>query len=270
MSADQETNHDMTQHDIAGLLADAADEVEIGIAPTQAVIRGGRRRRARRSAVVAAMALVVAGSTGALAAGGLPGGGGERVTPAATGTPGAVQSPSRTILGTGTDQGKPWKVAIDVWPAPRDVAGAQAELKAMAKYRETLPTVRKPSDLVGRIAFFLRSSTGDENGPGTLIHGGLIDWSDVPPDPTKQYGTVPAAPGPGSPDRVVLGPLTETTKRVTCNWKDGTRTELVNAPANEEPSTDKSAIRSVEGTSYDWFVCLVPQGTTPNGVDFAQ
>ncbi|MFB7508308.1 hypothetical protein ACFC0P_33555, partial [Streptomyces broussonetiae] len=60
MSADRD-NHgtaEMTQTDIALLLADAADEVEIGIAPVQAVIRGGRRRRARRWAVAAATALV--------------------------------------------------------------------------------------------------------------------------------------------------------------------------------------------------------------------
>lgn len=35
MSADRETNHDMTHRDIAFLLADAADEAEIGIAPTR-------------------------------------------------------------------------------------------------------------------------------------------------------------------------------------------------------------------------------------------
>ncbi|MYW16381.1 hypothetical protein GT039_12405, partial [Streptomyces sp. SID2955] len=58
-------NHDMAHSDIALLLADAADEVEIGIAPVQAVVRGGRRRRARRRAVLAATALVLTGSTGA-------------------------------------------------------------------------------------------------------------------------------------------------------------------------------------------------------------
>ncbi|MDQ0683441.1 hypothetical protein QFZ56_002404 [Streptomyces achromogenes] len=40
MGAERETNHDMAAHDIAFLLAAAADEVEIGIAPTQALIRG--------------------------------------------------------------------------------------------------------------------------------------------------------------------------------------------------------------------------------------
>ncbi|MER5828915.1 hypothetical protein ABT086_43740, partial [Streptomyces mirabilis] len=67
MSADRETNHDMTHRDIAFLLADAADEAEIGIAPYQAVVRGGRRRKARRWALAAAAALVIAGSTGTLA-----------------------------------------------------------------------------------------------------------------------------------------------------------------------------------------------------------
>ncbi|MEY2247638.1 hypothetical protein AB8A21_32650, partial [Streptomyces sp. BF23-18] len=55
MSANGETDHDMaTDADIAVLLARAADEVEIGAAPCQAVVRGGRRRRARRWATVAA------------------------------------------------------------------------------------------------------------------------------------------------------------------------------------------------------------------------
>lgn len=72
MSADRETTHDMaTDADISFLLAEAADEVEIGAAPYQAVLRGGRRRRARRWAMAAAAALVVAGSTGTLALAGV-------------------------------------------------------------------------------------------------------------------------------------------------------------------------------------------------------
>ncbi|CAM5602706.1 hypothetical protein SGLAM104S_07066 [Streptomyces glaucescens] len=51
MGANRETEHDMSHTDIAFLLAEAADEVEIGIAPYQSVLRGGRRRRARRWAV---------------------------------------------------------------------------------------------------------------------------------------------------------------------------------------------------------------------------
>lgn len=78
MSADRERNHDMSDSDIALLLADATDEVEIGIAPYEAVIRGGRRRRARRWAVAAATALVLAGSSATLAVAGLPGEGGGR------------------------------------------------------------------------------------------------------------------------------------------------------------------------------------------------
>lgn len=72
MNANRETNNGMaTDTDIAFLLAEAADEVEIGIAPYQAVLRGGRRRKARRWAIAAAAALVVAGSTGTLALAGV-------------------------------------------------------------------------------------------------------------------------------------------------------------------------------------------------------
>ncbi|WP_393099189.1 hypothetical protein [Streptomyces sp. LN325] len=41
MNADRESDHDMTHGDIAVLLATAADEVRIGPAPCQALVRGG-------------------------------------------------------------------------------------------------------------------------------------------------------------------------------------------------------------------------------------
>ena len=61
------THGDMThstavERDIALLLADATGEVEIGIAPYQAVVRGGRRRKARRWTVAAAAAAVIVGA----------------------------------------------------------------------------------------------------------------------------------------------------------------------------------------------------------------
>src|SRR5881409_292052 len=108
MSADRETNHDMTNTDIALLLAEAADGVEIGIAPTQAVIRGGRRRRARRWAVAAGAALAIVGTTGTVALAGLPGGDGHRVAPVATQPPTTLPDafqaePHRTMLASGTE-----------------------------------------------------------------------------------------------------------------------------------------------------------------------
>lgn len=163
MSADRERNHDMSDSDIALLLADAADEVEIGIAPYQAVLRGGRRRRARRWAVAAATALVLAGSSATLAVAGLPGG--DRGQVATQPLVPADADPSRvlqTTLATGTDQGTKWRVLIDVWSAPRDEKQAEAQRAAMAVRGETPPDAHEASDLIGKITYFVYRGYGDK------------------------------------------------------------------------------------------------------------
>lgn len=127
MSADRETNQTMTDRDIALLLADAADEVEIGIAPYQAVIRGGRRRRARRWALATAAALVIVGGSGTLALAGLRDGNGVEVSPAVkqqsteplTPEERNVYEPQGTVIGIGDIGGKEWQITVDVWGAPR-------------------------------------------------------------------------------------------------------------------------------------------------------
>src|SRR5881397_1320709 len=150
MSADRETNHDMTNTDIALLLAEAADGVEIGIAPTQAVIRGGRRRRARRWAVATAAALAIVGTTGTVALAGLPGGGdGHRGAQVATQPPASVAprlgEPQSTMLASGSEDGKDWDVSVNMWAAPRNATEAQTQLTAMAEYGEFPGDVRKAS-----------------------------------------------------------------------------------------------------------------------------
>lgn len=115
------TRHDLThstpvERDIALLLADAADGVEVGIAPYQAVVRGGRRRKARRWAVAAAAAVVIAGTTGTLALATVTDGDRGRVVPAASApvptdrvTPDArvTYEPSRTTLAQGRTRARP-------------------------------------------------------------------------------------------------------------------------------------------------------------------
>jgi hypothetical protein len=254
----------MTHQDIALLLADAADEVEIGTAPTQALIRGGRRRRARRWAVAAAAALVVAGSTGALAVGGLPGEG-KRVAPAAT-QPTVTEAPrlfqphGRVTLATGTDGDKEWRVTLDVWPAPVDAQEAQSMLNAMAAYGETPKGVRTAAELVGKTAYFVHRGIG-ENGVGLehLILRGLSSADGTAPD--IENTAVPLAPGTDGPDRLVVGVVGKAVQGVSCQWKDGTTTEVRRAPANAETNTDELAIRTVKGSPLGWFVCLAPPGT---------
>ncbi|MFI1027058.1 hypothetical protein [Streptomyces sp. NPDC020951] len=257
----------MTQHDIAVLLAEAADEVEIGIAPTQALIRGGRRRRARRWAVATATALVVAGSTGALAAGGLPGGGGERVTPAATqsaATGTASLRPTTSItLWAGTDGGKEWQVTLDVWPAPADVRDARAMMNAMEEYGETPTAANTAADLVGRSAYFVHRGT-EANGVAwqhLTLHG-LTAAGDTMSGKAMDAFAVPLDPTAEGPDRLVIGHVAKTARQVTCTWKNGTKTEVGRAPSNAAGDGDAAPVlRTADGSPYDWFACLAPQGT---------
>ncbi|MCQ9184274.1 hypothetical protein KMT30_35595 [Streptomyces sp. IBSBF 2953] len=267
MNADRETNHDMTRHDIALLLADAADEVEIGIAPTQALIRGGRRRRARRWAVAAAATLVVAGSTGALAVTGLPGGDGGRTAPAATRpavteTRSALQPVNRLVLASGTDGGRKWRVALDVWPAPIDVRDARATVVAMAEYGETPSAVNTAADLVGKSAYFVLRSTGDEQVAQQLLtlHG-VTTKSDALHGHDVDAVAVPLSPYGQGPARLVIGKVAKSARQVTCTWKNGTKTQVDRAVATAGGEGDAPAIRATDGSPYDWFVCLAPAGT---------
>ncbi|MEV5012383.1 MULTISPECIES: hypothetical protein [unclassified Streptomyces] len=256
----------MTDTGIAFLLADAADEVEVGTAPVQAVLRGGRRRRARRWAVATATALVLAGSTGAtLAVAGLPGSGGHRVAPAATqpqatGGPRVFQPANTATLALGTDQGRRWKVAIDVWPAPRDKTEAQSMLNAMREYGEIPPDVRTASELVGKSAYFVRRTVGDIDALGRVTVLGMTTEADS--FSGTDLGTYTSSLQPG--DRLqslVIGNVARTAQRVTCTWKDGTTTEIGRAPSDGDVNDDQLAIRPVAGSPYAWFVCLAPKGT---------
>ncbi|WP_199815442.1 hypothetical protein [Streptomyces griseus] len=264
MSADRETDNHMTHHDIALLLADAADEVEIGIAPTQAVLRGGRRRRARRWAVAAATAVVVAGSTGALALSGLPNGQERAVTPAApqpssTGTPNLYE-PQTTMLATGTDGSTPWSVSIDVWTAPRDQLEAQAELDAMVQYDDMPGDVREAADLVGKGAYFVHRAVGEDSGR-VLTTEGVVTKDSAMSGRDIQAGTSPLGPGHDGLERLVIGSVARTAQQVTCEWKDGTKSVVRRAAEENVINSDEFTIRRVEGLPFDWFVCLAPAGT---------
>ncbi|MGX1474255.1 UNVERIFIED_CONTAM: hypothetical protein RKD50_003063 [Streptomyces canus] len=257
MSTDRETSHDMSDSDIALLLADAADEVEIGIAPYQAVLRGGRRRRARRWAVAAATALVLAGSSATLAVAGLPGGDGGQV---ATQPPvPADTDPSRvlqTTLATGTDQGTRWRVLLDVWSAPRDEKQAEAQRAAMALRGETPPDAHDASDLIGKITYFVYRGYGDKT---TKIMENTVPASDTMTGTDLISGSLPLQPDAKADVRLVIGYIAKTAQRVNCTWTNGTATVV--EKADSETSTDVPAIRSAEGSPYNWFVCLAPKGT---------
>lgn len=265
MSADRETNHDMTNTDIALLLADAADGVEIGIAPTQAVIRGGRRRRARRWAVATAAALVIVGSTGTLALAGLPGdGGGHRGAQVATHPPTSVAprlaGPQSTLLASGTEGGKYWEVSVDVWSAPRNATEAQTQLTAMTEAGEFPGDIRKASDLIGKSAYFVHRSYGDQRSLvilGTLAKGDRQSGMDL------MSGSARLQPASQDPVRLVVGRIAKTAQEVTCNWNDGTSTTVHKVPANTYVNNGlPQGIRPADGSPDNWFVCLAPKSTS--------
>ncbi|WP_333762142.1 hypothetical protein [Streptomyces sp. IBSBF 2390] len=263
MSADRES-HEMTQSDIAFLLADAADEVEIGIAPVQAVIRGGRRRRARRWALAATTALVLAGSTGAtLAVAGLPGGHGDRGAQVATRptSPGArhVYVPQTTELSQGTYRGKPWYVDIQVWGAPRDEHEADRQFDAMAELG-IKPVVSTPAGLIGKTSHFVTRKYG-VGLPQQLTF-------DTVKHPDRLRGTdleAAAAPIESSGDevsRLVVGKVATTAREVTCTWRDGRTTVVRSGPVNYRHNVPDPAIVPVDGyPEANWFVCAAPEGT---------
>ncbi|WP_319191755.1 hypothetical protein [Streptomyces sp. AK04-3B] len=266
MGADRETNHDMAAHDIAFLLAGAADGVEIGIAPTQALIRGGRRRRARRWAVAAATALVVVGSTGALAVTGLPGGDGDRATPAVTErvteTPTPFQPHNRVTLASGTDGGQEWRVTLDVWPAPIDVQDARATMNAMAEYDQFPAGVGTAADLVGKSAYFVHRSIGEEATARTVmaLHGLTGKGDALSGEKVYALAYRLGAYGEKS-ERLVIGQVAKTARQVTCTWKNGTKTVIDRVPATTGVRADAPTVRTVDSSPYNWFVCLAPRGT---------
>jgi hypothetical protein len=285
MSADRETNHDMTHGDmthsdvthsnIALLLADAADEVEIGIAPYQSVLRGGRRRKARRWAVAAAAALVIAGSTGSLALAGALDGDGDRGAPVAT-QPSTVEErhlyePGRTTLATGRDQGKEWRVVIDVWGAPKDKAEAQGQLDAMALYGVQPADVRVAGDLVGKGWVFVHLTVGD--GAQSTVVQGAVEKGDSMSGTDIQAYSMPLKTG-GS-DRadasrdLVIGKVAPTAQQVICTWDNDMATVVDRAPQGTETSTHVLSIRPVEGSQPSWFVCLSPKGVGYKSADVA-
>ncbi|MEV7325831.1 hypothetical protein [Streptomyces sp. NPDC093970] len=256
-------NHGMTQaeSDIALLLAEATDRVEIGTAPLQAVLRGGRRRRARRWAVAAVAVAVLGGAAGgSLAFAGLPGEHGHRRADVA-GTPTSpedrhVYEPQETELSTGTYQGKPWSVTVEVWGAPRNADEAARQFDLMVEEGRHL-TVKLPSELIGRTSFFvLRWAEGRQQ---------MMAGSWTKPDRMRatdlESGAAPL--GATGADRLVVGQVARTAREVTCTWKDGRTTLVRSGPVQYHHNVPDPAIVPVAGyPAANWFVCVAPEGTS--------
>ncbi|WP_181387416.1 hypothetical protein [Streptomyces sp. Act143] len=273
MSADRETSQDMTNSDITLLLAEATDDVEIGIAPYEAVIRGGRRRKARRWAVAAVTALVIAGSSATLAVAGLPGGGGT-VTPPATRAPATTRAdlfaPQRTTLATGIEDGKEWRVVIDVWAAPWTEDQAAGQLAAMGEAGDVPSGVTKATELIGKSSYvtFLSNGDGDDRGERRGVYEDAFEETDDPMRGTDvESATIPFRTTDEHVQRLVVGMVGKDAEQVTCTWRNGTRTKVDRPAENTDVSTDRPTIRTAEGSPVDWFVCLAPKGTEYQAAD---
>ncbi|MFI0963735.1 hypothetical protein ACH4S8_20325 [Streptomyces sp. NPDC021080] len=276
MSANRETSHDMaTETDIALLLAQAADEVEIGMAPYQAVLRGGRRRKTRRWATAAAAALVIAGSTGTLALAGGTGtdDGGRRVAPAVTApsTPKHrhVYEPRMTMVASARDNGKDWSVTVVTWGAPKNEAEAQYQRSQMSEYGLTPTGTETASDLIGKSWIFVRLLV--EDGPSTTIQDGPADKSDADGSTDLEVSSRPLETGrpgaAGRAERLVIGKADPTVRALTCTWDDGTSVPVPMAGAGDGFGLDlKPMIHRVAGSPANWFVCLAPEGRSYKSV----
>jgi hypothetical protein len=207
--------------------------------------------------VAAATALVLAGSSATLAMAGLPGRDGGQV--ATQPLVPADADPSRvlqTTLATGTDQGTKWRVLIDVWSAPRDEKQAEAQRAAMALRGETPPDAHDASDLIGKITYFVYRGYGDKT---TKIMENTVPTSDTMTGTDLISGSLPLQPDAKADVRLVIGYVAKTAQRVNCTWTNGTATVV--EKAGSATGTDVPAIRSAEGSPYNWFVCLAPKGT---------
>ncbi|MGW3911341.1 hypothetical protein ACWEBX_07385 [Streptomyces sp. NPDC005070] len=279
MSANRETNHDMaaTDADISFLLAEAADEVEIGTAPCRAVLRGGRRRRARRWATAAAVALVVAGSTGTLA---LTGGTGDdargvapageharRVTPPDRGRPQVWRTlgPRGTFVTQWTDHGRSWGVLVEMWPASKDEAEARQQRTMMRQYGVTPTGVRNASDLAGKRWVFVKLIP--EGGPPRTVIDGAVPKDESFSGKDIEAFSLPlngeAPKGAKVPSRgLVIGKVAQTAEEVTCAWDEGTtvKARRVAHQGTMLPTGVSNLIWQVAGSRSDWFVCVAPEG----------
>ena len=273
MSADRETNHghgqyDAAHTDIAFLLADAADEVEVGTAPYQAVVRGGRRRRARRWAVAAAAAPVIAGSTGTLALvehgqrpRGRPGGrrpsvgNGMCTTPSGplsrwAGTAGGSGGSTPSNLGSAAERG-----------------GGGAAVRRQIDHGEWSPYARISKNLVGRGFFSVSLAVDDVWRP---VMQGEIDKAYGMSGTDLESAAIPleakTSDQAGALNRLVIGRVAARARTVTCTWDDGTTSVAHKVPANYAANNKVPVIRPVAGSQAAWFVCLGGRGEESKSV----
>ncbi|MFF4402473.1 hypothetical protein [Streptomyces sp. NPDC001480] len=263
MDEDRE-RYDMTQTDIAFLLADTADSVAIGTAPVEAVMRGGRRRKARRWAVAAATAVMLAGATvTTLAYAGLTGGHGERGAPAATRPAPQTREvgvPEWADLSGGKYEGKAWQVGVQVWPAPHNESEAAAQWDAMGNFGYQPESVTRYTDLIGKTS--VSAILADKEGRGKQVL-----FNKLPPATGMQAGLTPLAQV-RTPFTLVIGEAAKSAKEITCHWKDGNSSVARRGEETYSIDAPNAALRPAAAyPGANWFVCAAPKGTDFESVE---
>lgn len=125
----------------------------------------------------------------------------------------------------------------------------------MALYGETPPDGGKASELIGNITYFVYRGYGSKT---TKVMENTVPRSDAMTGTDLISGSLPLEPDAKADVRLVVGYVARTTHRVNCTWTNETATVVERAAAGT--GTDVPAIRSPEGSPYDWFVCLAPKG----------
>ncbi|MGW1888837.1 hypothetical protein ACWCP6_01055 [Streptomyces sp. NPDC002004] len=225
---------DMAHHDIAVRLAEAADEVEVGIAPYQAVLRGGRRRRARRWALGAVGAVLITGAAGSLALTAADGHQRSQVTTDRRSVQERhVYIPQRTTITEVYDEetGTNAEVSVEVWGAPQDAAEAREQQRRMTGYGVWDERSGEPEPARGRSWFAVVAIAADGR-MGVPVWGfqdktGAADGLGFEGYGIKVGGT-----------DLTVGHVGPRVKRVVFEYQDGTR----------EPELAK-----VAGADERWF-----------------
>lgn len=218
--------------------------------------------------VAAAAAVVIGGTTGTLALAVTDGGRG-RVAPAATApvptevvTPDARvrNEPWRSTLAEGRDQGTVWRVAIDVWDAPKNKEEASEQLAAMGLFGDEPTGVDGAADLVGKSWHFVHLTVGEDR-TVALIDGEADTFSGRD---LVAYATVLRTGDwdkEGTPKRLVIGQVAPTAQNVRVTWSDDTFVD-VRRDRDDGWHADLRNPRIVEvkGARASWFVALAPEG----------
>ncbi|AZM52977.1 hypothetical protein DMA15_10530 [Streptomyces sp. WAC 01529] len=237
MTTDQDpARQDTTAHrDIAHRLTAAADEVEIGIAPYQAVMRGGRRRKTRRWVVGALAAVAIAGSTGSLALAVVDGE--SRTRPAAlvdSAEARHVYAPQVTPLTKVLDKAGKEVAGVELrtWGAPLDASEARGQERAM---REAGVWDERTTDPVPALNRPWHAIVVKADGKEKLTSFGLQDKEPGGDDGLSFASVEIEVKG----EKLMIGHVGPKTKRVELEHEHGTT----------EPH-----LRRAAGSAYLWFI----------------